>query len=402
MFESHPMTILNSPLEHSCLPASSHTLLLGCRSLGDWSRALNEYARVCAEKPRMLSSSSSVAAAEGEGCKEKEMGMGMEDGTVEITNEIMYENLDRSKANAVSKGQSQGLPTTKKTKIVPLPSMSQWSPLSPSSLPSAGINVMLDGPYGGHALDLLNSSHVLLVAGGSGITFACGVLDELVGTLLSGVGSPASVSDDGFVGKARKVDLVWCIRSFGAMAWAAPVLSTIAERVYAHNVSHAQTGEGRRIELRIKVYVTCLCSPEDVPPIRGCTVSVEKPDVGTAIRDLLFTSSFEKGEELDGEVTKSTAMTTTKETETETDSSSSSSSVSDVDLEAKGATSTKMSSSGVGSGNGDEWERISVLAAGPESMIREARNAAARLALREGLGLRRGRVVECHTEVYNF
>lgn len=43
LFESHPLTIINAPAPVSNI--ASRTLTLGSRAVGDWSRALNEYAQ---------------------------------------------------------------------------------------------------------------------------------------------------------------------------------------------------------------------------------------------------------------------------------------------------------------------------------------------------------------------
>ncbi|KAG1787202.1 uncharacterized protein HD556DRAFT_1410680, partial [Suillus plorans] len=40
---------------------------------------------------------------------------------------------------------------------------------------------MLDGPYGGSSVDLGLYDSVFLVAGGSGVTFTLGLLDDIVG-----------------------------------------------------------------------------------------------------------------------------------------------------------------------------------------------------------------------------
>lgn len=86
---------------------------------GDWSRALNDYAR--AQKELELSSSSHV----------------------------------HEKENASIEGGYSGL--------------------------GVPIQVMLDGPYGGCGIDLGRYESVLLVAGGSGATFTIGLLDDIVG-----------------------------------------------------------------------------------------------------------------------------------------------------------------------------------------------------------------------------
>ena len=91
----------------------------------------------------------------------------------------------------------------------PSPSMSSSSvgagSLTPIPVP---VQVMFDGPYGGCGLDLGTYDRVLLVAGGSGATFAIGLLDEVVGACVKNI-------KGGKKARTNRVDFVWCIRSFG-------------------------------------------------------------------------------------------------------------------------------------------------------------------------------------------
>ena len=69
------------------------------------------------------------------------------------------------------------------------------------------VTVMVDGPYGGLTVDLGEFEHVLLVAGGTGITFTLSVLDDLVGRIIK-------------LGRSRgerttKIEFVWYMRSYG-------------------------------------------------------------------------------------------------------------------------------------------------------------------------------------------
>lgn len=63
--------------------------------------------------------------------------------------------------------------------------------------PAAGkqVKVMIDGPYGGLRIDLAQVREVLIVAGGSGITFALGAIEEALRC-----------------GGTSKVNLVWVCR----------------------------------------------------------------------------------------------------------------------------------------------------------------------------------------------
>ena len=71
------------------------------------------------------------------------------------------------------------------------------------------VMVMLDGPYGGCSIDLGEYETVLLVAGGSGVTFTLALLDDLVGRIVS----------LGRIGgeRTRRIEFAWCIRSFGTV-----------------------------------------------------------------------------------------------------------------------------------------------------------------------------------------
>ena len=73
--------------------------------------------------------------------------------------------------------------------------------------PSALVQVMLDGPYGGSSIDLGRYESALLVAGGSGITFTLGLLDDIVGRCTKLGRSQGE--------RTRKIEFAWCIKSFG-------------------------------------------------------------------------------------------------------------------------------------------------------------------------------------------
>ena len=67
------------------------------------------------------------------------------------------------------------------------------------------IPVLLDGPYGGLEGDLSIYEHVLLIAGGTGITFVLPVLEELIDKMAF---EPNKVV-------CKSVDIVWSLRSEG-------------------------------------------------------------------------------------------------------------------------------------------------------------------------------------------
>lgn len=244
VFESHPLTICNAPPNTSCL--SERSILLGARARGDWSNALNTYAR-------------------------------------------------------------SELPETK----------SKLDEDPPADVP---MQVMLDGPYGGCSIDLGEFENVLLVAGGSGITFTLGLLDDLVGRCvrLRRQGSE----------RTRHIEMAWCVRGFGCLRWFAAQLTEIA-LIAERDPS---------LSLHISVFVTCYCAPESVQPIPNCDVRVERPEVRRLLEDLVGSRAVEEEEEGDSKRRPS-----------------------------------------VNEGGG-----LAVCAAGPESMARQAKNALARISLTSG------------------
>lgn len=77
-------------------------------------------------------------------------------------------------------------------------------------IPDIPVKVMLDGPYGGCSIDLGDYESVVLFAGGSGMTFALGLLDDIVGRCVRKGRINGEVT--------RRVEVAWCIRSFGELA----------------------------------------------------------------------------------------------------------------------------------------------------------------------------------------
>jgi NAD(P)H-flavin reductase len=71
----------------------------------------------------------------------------------------------------------------------------------------AQVQVMIDGPYGGCSVDPGDFESVLLVAGGSGVTFTLGLLDDIVGRCIK-LGRRGGE-------RTRRIEFAWCVRSFG-------------------------------------------------------------------------------------------------------------------------------------------------------------------------------------------
>ena len=76
------------------------------------------------------------------------------------------------------------------------------------------IPVLLDGPYGGLEFDLSAYEHVLLIAGGVGITFILPILQDVVHKMEHG-------------GKCKTVQLIWSVRTADAINWIQDELEAI-------------------------------------------------------------------------------------------------------------------------------------------------------------------------------
>lgn len=220
------------------------------------------------------------------------------------------------------------------------------------------VQVMLDGAYGGCSIDIGAYESVLLIAGGSGATVTLGLLDDLVGRCTK-LGRPHGE-------RTRRVEFVWCVRSFGSIAWFADALKELALACERSNGA---------LDLHVSVYVTCLCNPEAVPDIPNCDVSVYRPAVRKILRALVAPPDTENALEASSGSTanKKDAEDVEEDTPTQTHS-----------------LSGKLNWVGLGGG-------VGVCASGPESLIRETQNAVARLGLTQGVKLGG---IGLHTELF--
>lgn len=284
--------------------------------MGDWTRALNEYARTQGEQLALL--------------------------------------------------PPLPLPASSPSSSAPQEAQADSDSQKPTGLQPIPVQVMFDGPYGGCELDLPAYERVLLVAGGSGATFALGVLDELV--------ARSCLAGDGVT---QRVDFVWCVRSFGSIRWFAPLLRAIAHAARA----------GRGVELRIAIYVTCLCAREEVPDVPGLEVRIGgRPDMRALVGEMMGKGG-EKGK---GGVDADMEMCGCGCAAPEDESSKSVS----VSEEEEGDEKVVEEETERRSCCAETFEgRLAVCASGPESLTREASNAVARWA-----GVGRG--VGLHTEVF--
>ncbi|KAJ6566192.1 hypothetical protein B0H19DRAFT_1025025 [Mycena capillaripes] len=227
------------------------------------------------------------------------------------------------------------------------------------------------GPYGGPTLRAGDFERVLLFAGGSGATFTLGVLDELVGRCVR-LGRR-----DGE--KTRRVVWCWCVRSFGAINWFAPYLLQIAT-LAARPDSH--------LDLRIRIFVTCLCDPAAVPKIPGCTVTEARPSVSQVL-DRLLDPLPAPGADCCGALAPIRGGKD-KADDDERPSGSGRSSASASTDELGDLEKGVVGGGGVAGESGRGG--VAVFAAGPGSLIREAGNAVAAANLVGGKGRRAGGV----------
>ncbi|KAL0948926.1 hypothetical protein HGRIS_009034 [Hohenbuehelia grisea] len=139
-------------------------------------------------------------------------------------------------------------------------------PRAPDAPPPLEIpaKVMVDGPYGGCSVDLGRHESVLLVAGGSGVTFTIGLLDDIVGRCakLGRMGGE----------RTRRVEFVWYIRSYDTIKWFSPILARIAK-----------TASSSSLDLHMSIYITRPCVLNFSPSVPKCDIFTQKP----APRDLL-------------------------------------------------------------------------------------------------------------------
>ncbi|KAJ4480196.1 iron reductase [Lentinula aciculospora] len=349
VFESHPLTIMNAPSNVTCLatPSSRESgrgIILGARVTGDWTRALNHYADV--EAKAVLAQSAVWVA-------EKKAPSSDDDSSVSDT---------------------------------------------PTFVPEVPVQVMLDGPYGGCSLDLGQYETVLLIAGGSGATFTIGVLDDIVGRCAR-LGRPNNE-------RTRRIEFVWCLRSYGGINWFTSLLIPIANLV----------ADCPDLDLHVSIYVTCLCNPEAVPPIPNSDVLMlaQRPDTSKILLDLT-TPPMKKLDcccagGSDDEDVKCTCSAACGGADTSNDVKKaqplSVSSVEDLEIAevprkhlardpeacaTLAEASAKLQWVGLGGG-------VAVCASGPGSLTREASNAVAKVSLLRGIELGG---VGLHTEMFN-
>lgn len=114
---------------------------------------------------------------------------------------------------------------------------------------------LVEGPYGGLGRFVqLEEENVLLVAGGSGMSFVVGVLDEVVGKRLS-------------EGKGGRVEVVWAVKDRAHIGWCEESLRAIIT---------AAAGSPAGLQVRLRIFLTC------DPSLTAATDQHLTPDASTS------------------------------------------------------------------------------------------------------------------------
>lgn len=212
IFESHPFTITNAP--STAFSASPRGIILYAKVAGDWTKKLHDLAR---------------------DVKSLEVG----------------DDLEEKESFLANKAQNEGGVNADEEGI---------------DHPGKRVQVMIDGPYGGLKMDLGQYESVLLVGGGSGITFILGSIEEALRVREKGRG-PA------------KVDVAWIVKDLCTIEALAPSLLhlyTLAQRL--------------RLTLTYNLYLTDPPHPLPSTPSllpASTTLSPYRPEVAQLVRESL-------------------------------------------------------------------------------------------------------------------
>lgn len=129
--------------------------------------------------------------------------------------------------------------------------------------------VAIEGPYGGPMFtDFSESQSVILFAGGSGISFAASVLEEIVGQAIDGTC------------RTRNVTLVWTMKALECVDWYQEMFNALV----------ALATNRAALNIRMKLYVTGPAR-SDYCPIANASVIPSRPDIDSlveaAVEDVL-------------------------------------------------------------------------------------------------------------------
>ncbi len=161
------------------------------------------------------------------------------------------------------------------------------------------VGIMIDGPYGGSSVDFATCENVLLIAGGSGITFTLGLLDDLIGRIVIERGAKGYSNRI----KTRRITLVWCMKSYGGWFSRFAHQPTVQSDciIGAINwfgnefqaLATAASDPLLDLSLEFRFFVTCYCNLSSLPTIRNCAVVQTKPVISKMLSD--FTSDCSHG-----------------------------------------------------------------------------------------------------------
>ncbi|KAH9918068.1 incomplete iron reductase [Fomitopsis serialis] len=146
--------------------------------------------------------------------------------------------------------------------------------------PTRNIKVMLNGPYGGPGHAIVTSfSGAMLVAGGSGITYALSTVQELVSKGAEGAS------------RTRVVELVWCITDPSALVPFLPIFSTMLDET-----------RGTYTSLHISVHYTrAIVSDEAMKMFErlplGVTLTPGRPRLQKALEGVVDRTAASRGVE---------------------------------------------------------------------------------------------------------
>lgn len=144
------------------------------------------------------------------------------------------------------------------------------------------------------------------------------------------------------------------------------------------DIATAAASPSSGLDLHISVYVTCLCNPEEIPPIPNCDVTIVRPSIYRVLMNLMTPPACSASS-----CSSSPSPSSVDKREDEVVDEDA-----DVELDPP---SNKLAWVGAGGG-------LAVCASGPEGLTREAGNAVARLKLTK-VGWEVG-PVGLHTEVF--
>lgn len=154
------------------------------------------------------------------------------------------------------------------------------------------VSVMIDGPYGGSSVDFAGCENVLMISGGSGVTFALGLLDDLVGRIANERRLGKTTGST----RTRKITFVWCVRSFGeffhqllearnSCIFSLGTISWFAKEFQA--IAQAASDPSLNLRLDYRFFVTCFCNPSALPAIHNSEVVQVKPVIRNILDDFM-------------------------------------------------------------------------------------------------------------------